>query len=247
MSGDLNIAVLGSDGTGSDGDVDDHSGDGGTTPTPTPTPDPTPTPTPDPTPTPAPQTDATTPDTAEQPESSTVTYDISSAVVKVANKVYTGSARKPAVTVTYNGKELPSTAYKVTYSNNINAGKASVSVKGISPYTGSISKSFTISKAANKMTAKAKSKTITVKYSKVKKSAQTIKAKNAFIVKNAKGKVTYTKKSGNKKIKVSSSGKVTIGKKLKKGTYSVKVKIKADGTSNYKSATKTITLKIKIK
>ena len=46
------------------------------------------------------------------------------------------------------------------------------------------------------------------------------------------------------------TGKVTIKKnsKMKKGTYKVKVKVKALGNSNYKaSAVKTVTFKVKVK
>ena len=44
------------------------------------------------------------------------------------------------------------------------------------------------------------------------------------------------------------TGKVTVKKGLKKGTYNVKVKVKALGNNNYKaSVTKTVTFKVKIK
>ena len=43
------------------------------------------------------------------------------------------------------------------------------------------------------------------------------------------------------------NGKVTVKKGLKKGTYKVKVKVKAAGNKNYKAATKTVTFKINVK
>ena len=66
--------------------------------------------------------------------------------------------------------------------------------------------------------------------------------------KKGQGTLTYAKASGNKKITINKkTGKVTVGKGLKKGTYNVKVKIKAAGNANYKaSAYKTLTFKIKI-
>ena len=63
----------------------------------------------------------------------------------------------------------------------------------------------------------------------------------------AKGTVTYTKKSGSKKITVSKAGKVTVKKGLAKGTYKVKVKVKAAGNTNYKAKTKIVTFTIKVK
>ena len=51
-----------------------------------------------------------------------------------------------------------------------------------------------------------------------------------------------------KKFSVNSkTGKVTVKKGLKKGTYSVKVKITAKGDKNHNLGTKTITAKIKVK
>ena len=56
-------------------------------------------------------------------------------------------------------------------------------------------------------------------------------------------------KSFKKKFKINAkTGKVTIKKKLKKGTYKLKVKVKAAGNANYKaSAWKAVTVKIKVK
>ena len=96
----------------------------------------------------------------------------------------------------------------------------------------------------------AKKNTMTVKAKSVKAKAKkktVVKTKKAFNVKNAKGKVTYTKMSGNKKITVSKTGKVTVKKGLKKGkTYKVKVKVSTEGNASYLSAEKTVTLKVKI-
>jgi len=98
---------------------------------------------------------------------------------------------------------------------------------------------------------------ISVKYSKLKKKAQTLKvAKVISFTKDAKDKKTYTlssakkgKKNFKKYFKISkSTGKVTVKKGLKKGTYKVKVKVKALGNANYKaSAEKTVTFTVKVK
>ena len=101
-----------------------------------------------------------------------------------------------------------------------------------------------IKKTANTITAEAKTTPLSANASKT----TTIKASNAFVVKEAKGTVTYKKTSGNSKITVSSKGTVTVKKGLEKGnTYIVKVQVKAAGNSNYKAGTTTVTLKIKIK
>ena len=96
---------------------------------------------------------------------------------------------------------------------------------------------------------KVKAKTASVKYTKLKKKNQSLAVgKVITFTKKGQGKVTYTKASGNKKITVNkTTGKVTVKKGLKKGTYKVKVKVKAAGNTKYKAATKTVTFKIKVK
>ena len=76
--------------------------------------------------------------------------DIAKATVgSISAKTYTGSAIKPVPTVTYNGVKLvKGTDYTVSYSNNTKAGTAKVIIKGIGSYTGQITKTFTIKKAA---------------------------------------------------------------------------------------------------
>lgn len=58
---------------------------------------------------------------------------------------YTGSAVRPEVTVTVNGKELEEkTDYVLSYKNNTAKGTASVSVTGTGHYTGTVTKTFEI-------------------------------------------------------------------------------------------------------
>ena len=103
------------------------------------------------------------------------------------------------------------------------------------------------SKAANPL--KIKGKTATVKYSILKIKNQTLKVSSVIsTTKKGKGTLTYTKASGNKNITVNKkTGKVTIKKGLKKGTYKVKVKVRAAGTKNYKPVTRTVTFTIRVK
>ena len=103
---------------------------------------------------------------------------------------------------------------------------------------------------------KLKARTATVKYSKLKKKAQTIKRAKLITVSKAQGKLTYKlvsakngKKSFKKYFKVNAkTGKVTVKKGLKKGTYKVKVKVKAAGNGNYNpSSWKYVTSKVRVK
>lgn len=75
------------------------------------------------------------------------TYGVNELSVKVDNATYTGSAVKPKVTVKHNNTTLKEGAdYKLSYSNNVNAGKGTVTVTGLGKYTGKKSYSFTINK-----------------------------------------------------------------------------------------------------
>ncbi len=87
----------------------------------------------------------------------------------IKNQVQTGKALKPSVQVKLNGKVLKNrTDYTVSYKNNKNAGKATVTVKFKGNYTGTKTGSFIIvpSKVNIKNPSTSK-KSITVKYSKV--------------------------------------------------------------------------------
>ena len=100
-------------------------------------------------------------------------------------------------------------------------------------------------KKAQTMTVKVK--TATIKYSVVKKKAQTIAAKKVFVVSKPQGKVTYKKASGNKRITINSAGKFTVKKGLKKGKYKVKIKVTAAGNTVYKTGFKVVTVMIRVK
>ena len=61
---------------------------------------------------------------------------------------YDSKAKKPGVTVNYYGQTLKENRdYSLTYKNNINAGTASVIISGMGDYSGTVTKTFTISKA----------------------------------------------------------------------------------------------------
>ena len=63
--------------------------------------------------------------------------------------VYDGTYKKPAATVTFNGKVLQEGKdYTISYRNNLNVGVTTVIATGMGDYTGYTSKNFTITKRA---------------------------------------------------------------------------------------------------
>ena len=61
--------------------------------------------------------------------------------------VYDGSEREPEVTLTMNGSTINASNYSLEYTNNINAGTATVTLTGLKTYTGTKTGTFTITKA----------------------------------------------------------------------------------------------------
>ena len=81
-------------------------------------------------------------------DDSQMTKDVKNCTVTLstANYTYNGSAKKPAAVVKYGSKTLKEgTDYTLTYASNVNAGTASVTVKGIGKYKGTKKSTFTIS------------------------------------------------------------------------------------------------------
>lgn len=63
----------------------------------------------------------------------------------IASQVYSAKAKTPAPVITYDGKTLKKgTDYLLTYANNINIGKATVTVTGINDYSGTKTLTFKI-------------------------------------------------------------------------------------------------------
>ena len=110
-----------------------------------------------------------------------------------------------------------------------------------------------INKAANPL--KIKGKTAKVKYTKIKKKAQILAVTKVIkFDRNGQGKMSYKissvkKKSKELKGKITinkNTGNVKVNKGLKKGTYIVKAKVRAEGNANYK-ASEWMNVKFKIK
>ena len=123
---------------------------------------------------------------------------------------YDGNEKKPTTTVVLNNKTLVNgTDYTVSYSNNKNAGTATVTITGKGNYTGSKSINFTIDKKANSLTVTAK----TLTYNK--------KAQALVSVSNTQGTVYYAVGTELTSSNYSSSGSTTIPTKMNAGSYTV--------------------------
>jgi hypothetical protein len=168
---------------------------------------------------------------------------IKDATVKnaTATKTYTGKALKQSgITVTLNGKTLASDAYKVSYSNNKEPGKATVTIKGQGNYSGTITRTFTIkpAKATVKSAKSSKAKKATVTWNKVTKADGYVVYRSTS--KNGTYKAVATVKGGSKTSYTDS--KLTSGK-----TYYYKVAayktIDKKNVEGSKSAAKSVKVK----
>ena len=146
-------------------------------------------------------------------------------IVEIPNQTYTGKTISPdfevhqLFTVLERGKD-----YKVSYFDNVNAGTASVIITGIGDYTGTITKTFTIEKAAQSITADDLS--------------LTLPGTGIIFVSGNQGNLTFA--SDNTDIaEVDASGNVTA-----KGVGTANITITAEATDNYMEATKTITVTV---
>lgn len=165
---------------------------------------------------------------------------------------YTGKVSKTGSTgkVTY-AYYSDKACKKVVKAANVKAAgvyyvKATVAASANYKAATSAAAKFTVAKATNPMTVKAVART--AKLATVKKKAVTVAAPLSF-TRKAQGKVTYAKASGSAAaLSVNkTTGKVTVKKGTKKGTYTIKIKVAAAGTANYKALTKTVTCKVTVK
>lgn len=138
--------------------------------------------------------------TAKELTNEMVTVDVADEGVES-----TGSAIKPEVTVKDGDKVLvEGTDYTVEYTNNVEPGTATVTVKGIGNYKGTVNKTFTI----------------TSKYYYV---TGVVRFSSGRVIKFAKVTLTGTDYLGNEVVRTTKTdkhGKYTI-KNLKKGNYIV--------------------------
>ena len=154
-------------------------------------------------------------------------------------QTYTGKKQQPKVVVKNEaGKTIKAKYYTVKVKTCKNAGTYKVTIIGKGKYAGyTQTLTYKIKAKTQKVTLKSTDK-YTVKASAVKKSSKTLK--KAIKVTKKTGKISYT--TNNSKIKVNKNGKIVVAKGTKKGTYQVKVTVKA---KNYKTVNKYITVTVK--
>ena len=192
---------------------------------------------------------------AEAAEAARIDISGGEVVVGTSHYAYSGAPCRPDVMLFVDGNLLMRDVdFTVKYASNVNAGQGKVILTGIGAYKGEATSTFIIEKAANPLSAKAKAKTLKVKYKKLKKKTQKVVA---LAVSGARGKVAYKivkikakkklLKQAKKKIKLAAGGKLKLVKKLKKGAYTVTVRVSATGDGNYLPATKDITVKLRVK
>ena len=155
--------------------------------------------------------------------------EISECSVQLAEDkfVYDGKEKTPDVAVKDGDTVLTKdTDYTITYKNNLNAGKATITITGTGKYTGETTKEFEIAKAAQELKVSPAEINISV-------------GESAQIEASGQGQISY-KSDAEEKVTVSNTGKVT-GKQAGKAT----ITITAAGNENYNSASKTLTVNVK--
>ncbi len=119
---------------------------------------------------------------------------------------YNGAEQKPSVTVKSGDKTLvPDTDFTVSYSDNIDVGTATVNITGQGNYTGSMTRTFTITNA--RIPAVITAKNVTLNQSTKKTSVFTAETDGKITLKSSNSKIV--KVSGTKIIPVA-PGKVTL-------------------------------------
>ena len=176
--------------------------------------------------------------------------DIASAkVTGVVNKTYTGKSitQNPVVTVGEN-KIVKGADYTVSYKNNVNAGVATLTIKGVGSYTGAITKTFKINPkgtSISKVTGQKKAVKVVWKKQLTKMKSSYISGYQVQYSTSSKF-TSGTSKYANAKF---SKGRTTKTiKNLKSGKkYYVRVRTykSVDGTKCYSSWSKVKSVKTK--
>lgn len=157
-------------------------------------------------------------------------FDISSGEIvwsgPESSYAYTGKAITPEFTLTRQGMTLvQGTDYQVSCSGNKEIGTASLTVKGLGNYTGSVQKTFKVAKRS--MSSSAVKVTFT-------------KGKSSFTYTGKAQKPAVTVKYNGTKLKENTDYKVSYSNNTKAGTAKVKITGKGIYTG---SCTKTFTIK----
>lgn len=166
----------------------------------------------------------------------------------ISNKNYNGKSQKQSIKVKLGKKTLKQgTDYSVSYKNNKNIGKATVTIKGKGKYEGSIKKTFQITVAKGKTYTAGNFKYKMTKASTNGKGTVTLAAtkKSKSDSKFTSCKITDTVKIGGKTFKVTAIGDNAFKgyKKLKTITIESK-NLKSVGKDAVKNIHKKATIKV---
>ena len=146
-------------------------------------------------------------------------------VAGLSDKTYNGASHTQSPIVKMGSTTLKENSdYNVSFANNINAGRATITIAGKGRYTGSKNISFMI-----------------------KKAAQSITASNLSLTFPNSGKITASGNKGSLSYKSSNTAIATVdstGKVTAKGAGKATITIIAAATNNYNAATKTITVNV---
>lgn len=145
------------------------------------------------------------------------------------NYIYDGKEKNPDITIKEGNIVLTKdTDYTATYTNNINAGAATVEITGTGKYTGTVTKQFTINKAEQQFSVSLDKTNILI-------------GETAQIKVTGQGKISY--QSAEEDVVTVDNTGLIIGKKAGKATITVI----ASGTENYNSAEKNVVVNVQQK
>ena len=148
---------------------------------------------------------------------------------------YTARAQEPDFLVVHNRLVLePGVDFDVSFSNNVHAGTATLTITGKGEYCGTTTRSFASGTASQTLAVKVSSKSV---------YASKLKKKGTYFSLGASSKTKKSYRASSKMITVTSTGKVYLKRGIKKGTY--RVTVTARSTSDYYGASKTVTVRVK--
>ncbi len=165
---------------------------------------------------------------------------ISALTAKLSTTTYTynGKAKKPSVTLKHGAKVLVlNKDYTVTYTANINPGKATVILKGKGNYTGTLKKTYAIKMATPNLSLTAGKKKVAIKWGKVTGAS----GYDVFMSTSKSGKYKGIKSANQKTYTFTKTG-LTKGK-----TYYFKVRTykKVNGKKIYSAYSTIKAIKVK--
>lgn len=148
--------------------------------------------------------------------------------LEIADAEYTGEELTPEVTVYVNDKKLDPSSYEVTYSDNVNAGKGTCTVKGTGKFSGTIQGEFEIKKST---------KTITTE----KTEIEVLENEEPFDLEvTGQGTLTFASSAPEVAEVDPETGRVTV-----KAVGETEITVSSEGTENYEVGQ--IVIKITVK